>query len=176
MHDVTGNGGDNDRARLRSVTQGERLGGFVYGTIVVLSVIVTGTKAFPSAPGHVAALVAVTTVVFWLAHVYAHGIAFSIGRDTHLSLPELGHIAHREASIVVAGCPPAAALVLGAVGVLAEQTAIRFAYGLGLAVLGATGLAFARVERLGYLRTFIAVTMNLAIGVALIGLKVFVVH
>lgn len=176
MLDVTGDGGGSGRAGLPGAAQGERLGGFVYGTIVVLSVIVTGTKAFPSEPGHVAALVAVTTIVFWLAHVYAQGIAFSVGSGTHLSLDELRHIAHREASIVVAGFPPAAALALGAVGVFSEQTAIRFAYGLGLAVLGATGLAFARVERLGHLRTLIAISTNLAIGVALIGLKVFVVH
>src|SRR4249919_3825908 len=87
--------------RLGRTVLGERLGGFVYGTIVVLSVMVTGLKAFPNGLGRVALLVAVTTSVFWLAHVYAHGIAFSIGHDSHLSFAELGHIAWREASIVV---------------------------------------------------------------------------
>jgi hypothetical protein len=174
--DVTSDAGGKGRTRLRGAALGERLGGFVYGTIVVLSVIVTGAKAFPHALGQVAVLVAVTTVVFWLAHVYAHGIAFSVGRDTHLSLAELGHIGRREASIVAAGVPPETALVLGAAGLFSEQVAVWLAFGLGLAVLGATGLVFARVERLGYLRTLVAVCANLALGVALIGLKVFVVH
>jgi hypothetical protein len=174
--DVTVDAGDRGRARLRGASLGERLGGFVYGTIVALSVIVTGTKAFPSELGQVAVLVVVTTLVFWLAHVYAHGIAFSVGRNMHLSFAELGRIAREEASIMASGVPPSMALVLGAVGVLSNHVAIRLAFGLGLAVLGATGLVYARVERLGYLRTLVAVCANLALGVALIGLKVFVVH
>jgi hypothetical protein len=163
-------------ARLGRMGLGERLGGFVYGTIVVLSVIVTGAKAFPHGLGHVALLVAVTTVVFWLAHVYADGLAFSIGHGVHLSLAELGRIARREAAILGAGVPPEAALVLGAVGLLSEQVAVWLALGLGLAVLGAAGIVFARVERLGRLRMIAAVLANLALGVVLIGLKVLVVH
>src|SRR4051794_35790353 len=162
--------------RLRGAALGERLGGFVYGTIVVLSVIVTGTKAFPSDLGQVAVLVAVTTVVFWLAHVYSRGIAFSVGRNTHLSFAELGHIGLREASIVAAGVPPASALVLGAAGVLSDHGAVRLSFGLGLAVLGVTGLAYARAEGFGLLRTIVAVCANLTLGAVLIGLKVFIVH
>jgi hypothetical protein len=155
---------------------GERLGGFVYGTIVVLSVIVTGAKAFPHGLGHVALLVAVTTAVFWVAHVYAHGIAFSIGQDAHLSFAELGRIARREATILAAGVPPEAALVLGAVGLFSEQVAVWLALALGLAVLGVTGIVYARLEHLGRLRTIIAVLANLALGIVLMGLKVLVVH
>ena len=39
----------------------ERLGGFVYGTIVVLSVIVAGAKAYPDDTTRIAVLVVVTT-------------------------------------------------------------------------------------------------------------------
>jgi hypothetical protein len=155
---------------------GERLGGFVYGTIVVLSVIVTGVKAFPDTLWHVALLVAVTTVVFWLAHVYAHGIAFSLGHDEHLSLAELDHIGRREATIVGAGVPPEVALVLGAAGLLSMQVAIWLAFGLGLVVLGAVGVVFARVEHLSPANSVLAILANLALGLVLIGLKVWVVH
>ena len=155
---------------------GEQLAGFVYGTIVVLSVIVTGAKAFPHELGHIAVLVAVTTIVFWLAHVYAHVLAFSIGHDTHLSLGEFGHIARREASILAAGVPPEAALVLGGIGVLSAHFAIWLSFGLGLAVLGVAGIVFARVERLGRVRGIMAVLANLSLGIVLIGLKVIVVH
>ena len=163
-------------AGLGRAELGERLGGFVYGTIVVLSVIVTGLRAFPHGLWDVAVLVAVTTVVFWLAHVYAHGIAFSIGRDEHLSLKELDHIGRREASIVGAGVPPEVALVLGATGLLSDQVATWLAFGLGLVVLGAAGVVFARVEHLGPGRTTLAILANLALGLVLIGLKVLVVH
>jgi hypothetical protein len=163
-------------AGLGRAELGERLGGFVYGTIVVLSVIVTGLKAFPDALWHVALLVAVTTVVFWLAHVYAHGIAFSIGREEHLSLTELRGIARQEASIVGSGVPPEIALVLGATGVLSDQVATWSAFGLGLAVLALVGVRFARIEHLGAAQTIFAVLTNLALGLVLIGLKVLVVH
>lgn len=155
---------------------GERLGGFVYGTILVMSVVVAGVKAFPHEPGQVALLVAVTTFVFWIAHVYARGITFSVGHDAHLSLTELGDIARREAAILGAGVPPAAALVLGALGVFSEEVAGWLALGLGLAVLGTVGIVFARVEHLGRLQALVAVFTNLALGVLLIGLKVLVGH
>ena len=160
-----------DRRKL-----GEELAGFVYGTIVVLSVIVTGAKAFPHGLGHIALLVGVTTIVFWLAHVYAHVLAFSLSHDTHLSLAEFAHIARREASILAAGVPPEAALVLGAIGLFGEDFAIWLSFGLGLAVLGVTGIVFARVERLGAAPATMVVLANLALGIVLIGLKVLIVH
>ena len=68
------------------------------------------------------------------------------------------------------------ALVLGATGVLSDQVATWLAFGLGLVVLGAVGVVFARVERLGSGRTALAILANLALGLVLIGLKVLVVH
>jgi hypothetical protein len=155
---------------------GERLAGFIYGTIIVLSVLVAGTRAFPDEAGHIAALVAVTSVIFWLAHVYAHGLAHSVVHDEHLSLDELTHIARREGSIVGAAVPPLAALLLGAFGVLSTKSAAWLAFGLGLAVLAVQGVVFARVERLSWPAGLLVVAANLGLGVVLVGLKVFVAH
>jgi hypothetical protein len=163
-------------ARFGRGAVGRDVGGFVYGTIVVLSVIVAGAKAFPHAPGHVALLVAVTTVVFFLAHVYAHGLAFSIGQDVRLSLAELLTIARREAAIVGAGVPPEAALLLGAVGLFSEEVATWLAVGLGLVVLAVAGIVFALVERLRPLSALAVIFSNLALGIVLVALKVFVAH
>jgi hypothetical protein len=155
---------------------GERLAGFIYGTIVVLSVIVAGAKAYPHGPGHIAAIVLVTAVVFWLAHVYAHGVGHSVARDEHLSLAELRHIARREGSIVEAALPPVAALALGHFGVISTPASVWVAFGLGLAVLVAEGITFARVERLRLLGTLVVVALNLCLGLALIALKLVVSH
>jgi hypothetical protein len=163
-------------ARFGRAAVGRDLAGFVYGTIVVLSVIVAAAKAFPHQPGHVAVLVAVTTIVFWLAHVYAHGLGFSVEHDVHLSFAELRSIGRREGAIVGAGIPPEFALLLGAVGLLPESAATWLAMGLGLVVLGAAGIVFARVERLRPLSALAVVLANLALGVVLIGLKVLVTH
>src|SRR5207244_4130003 len=66
-------------ARISRATMGERLGGFIYGTIVALAVVVAGARAYPQGAGHIAALVAATSVAFWLAHVYSLARAERLG-------------------------------------------------------------------------------------------------
>jgi hypothetical protein len=163
-------------SRLSRSALGERLGGFIYGTIVVLAVVAAGARAYPDDAGRIAALVAATSAVFWLAHVYAHGLARSVAEDRHLSLAELRSLASREGSIVEASLPPVAALLLGALGVLSTRAAVWAAFGLGLLVLVALGITFARVERLGRLGTCLVVGANLTLGVALVGLKLVIAH
>jgi hypothetical protein len=165
-----------DDARTTRAAIGERLGGFIYGTIVVLAVIVAGAKAYPHEPGHIAVLALVTAVVFWVAHVYADSLGHSVAHDERISFDELKHIARREASMIEAALPPAGALLLGSLSVLSTRAAVWTALGLGLAVLGAQGIAFARMERLGRLGTMLVIGVNLALGVVLIALKVFITH
>ena len=119
---------------------------------------------------------AVTSFVFWLAHVYAHGLSYSATHDEHLSLAELRRIAGREGSIVGAALLPVAALSLGAFGLVSTRAAVWAAFGVGLAALVLEGFIFARVERMGALGTLAIVTANLALGVALVGLKLLVNH
>jgi hypothetical protein len=163
-------------SRFGRAAMGERLGGFIYGTIIVLAVLVAGAKAYPHAAGRIAALVAITSIVFWLAHVYAHSLGQSVATDEHLSMSELRHIARREGSLVEAAVPPLGALMLGAFGLVSTRAAVWLAFSLGLAVLAVQGVVFARVERLGWLGTLAVVTANLGLGVLLVGLKLFVSH
>jgi hypothetical protein len=162
--------------RLARSAMGARLAGFIYGTIVVLSVVVGGARAYAHEPGHIAVLVLAASVTFWLAHVYAHGLGHAVGHEEHLTLAEIRQIARRELSIVEAALPPAGALLLGALGILSTKTAVWLALGLGLAVLTAQGIVFARVERLGPVATLVVVTVNLALGLLLVLLKLLFVH
>jgi hypothetical protein len=162
--------------RLSRRATGERLAGFIYGTIIVLSVLIASSKAYPHDAAHIAAVVVVTSVVFWLAHVYAHGLAHSVTHDEHLSRAELWRIARREGSLVEATVPPLVPLLLAVFGVLSTKTAVWTAFGLGLAVLAVQGVVFARVERLGPTGTLLVVTANLSLGAVLVALKVFVSH
>jgi hypothetical protein len=155
---------------------GERLGGFIYGTIVVISAVIAGSKIYASDPWRIAVFVVVTTVVFWLAHVYAHSLAESVGHDEHLSLAEVRRIARREASLIEAAVPSVAALLLGALGLISERWAIWLAVALGLGVLAVQGFLFARVERLRWPATVVVVAINLGLGVLLIALKLLVTH
>ena len=156
--------------------RGERLGGFIYGTIIVLAVVVAGARAYEHEAGHIAGLVAVTVLVFWLAHVYADSLAHAVEHDEHLSLAEVRRIARHEASIIEAAVPPLAALLLGALGIVSTELSVWTAVVLGLVVLFAQGIAFARIERLGRLGTLVVVLANLGLGVTLVGLKLLVSH
>jgi hypothetical protein len=163
-------------SRFGRAAMGERLAGFIYGTIVALAVVVAGSRAYPHASGRIAALVAVTSAALWLAHVYAHAVGTAVAEDEHLSLAELRGIARREGSIVEAAVPPVAALLLGAVGIVSTQVAIWLAIALGLVVLAAQGIVFSRVERLGRLATAGVVLANAAFGLVLIALKLLLTH
>src|SRR5438067_78693 len=87
-------------ARISRATMGERLGGFIYGTIVALAVVVAGARAYPQGAGHIAALVAATSVAFWLAHVYSLALAHSVANDQHLSFGEVPRTARREGPMI----------------------------------------------------------------------------
>jgi len=161
---------------LDPAAMGARLGGFVYGTIVVLSVLVASARAYPHSAGRIAVLVVASSVVFWVAHVYAHGISESVTDDERLSVADLRRIARHEASILEAALPPLAALLLGALGVFSTRTAVWIAFALGLLVLLVEGIVVARVERLRALGTVIVVSANLALGLALVALKLLLGH
>jgi hypothetical protein len=71
---------------------------------------------------------------------------------------------------------PAAALVIGALGIIGGSVAIWLALGLGVAALAAQGVRYARLERLSKTGTTIVVGLNLVLGLSLVILKVIVVH
>jgi hypothetical protein len=155
---------------------GSRIAGFIYGTIVVLSVIVAGSRAYPHGPGHIAVLVAVTCVVFWLAHVYAHALGHSVDTGEHLSRRELVGIARREGSLVESALVPCVILILGAIGLVSDSVAVWGSFVAGLVALAAQGLYFARAERFGPLATLAVVAFNLGLGVILVALKLLLSH
>jgi hypothetical protein len=152
------------------------IAGTVYGTIVVLTVLAAAGKAFEHDLWRLVALVVVTVLVLWLAHVYSDGLGESLQLDRRLDAAELGAIARRELAIPLAAVAPTALLVLGAVGVLRGRTAVWLAVGIGVATLGLQGLRYALLERLGRVGTLVSVAVNVALGLAIVAVKVLVVH
>jgi hypothetical protein len=155
---------------------GERLGGYIYGTIVVLATVVAGAEAYRNGAGHIVLLVLMTTFVFWLAHVYAHALAHSVSTGKRISGAELVRLAHRESSIIEAAVVPVAVLALGKLDVLSVHTAVWLAIACGLGVLVAQGFRYARAEHLGVLGTVAVAGGNLAMGLLIVGLKLVVGH
>jgi hypothetical protein len=147
----------------------------VYGTVVVMATL-TAAYATEKHPWKLAVLVASTVVVFWVAHLYAHGVSESITLSRRVTLDEVRHIARREAGIVFAAAAPIAVLVVGATGLLHETTAVWLALGIGLLTLAVEGIRYARLEGFGRKGTLGAVVLNLSLGLLVVALKVAVAH
>jgi len=77
---------------------------------------------------------------------------------------------------VLAAVLPFTALVLGAIGIFRESTAVWIAMGVGLFTLGMEGVRYARLEGLGRAGTLAAMALNLSLGLLVVALKVLVAH
>ena len=108
----------------------ERLAGFVYGTIVVLAVLVAGVRAYPDDAGRIAVLVLVTSFVSSRTPMRTRSPTAWL---TTSACPRqsLRLIARREGSLVEAAVPPLAALMLGAFDAVSTSTAVWIAFESG---------------------------------------------
>lgn len=168
----------NPAMRLRTFVIGtrDRIAGAVYGTIVTLATLAAGASAYEHDLWRLEVIVAASVLILWVAHVYAHGLGDSLRFGRRLTLAELGSIAGREVSIPLAAVLPLAAIAIGAVGVLRGHLAIWVAFGIGVATLAVQGLRYARLERLGRAATFVAVAVNVGLGLTIVAVKVVVAH
>ena len=166
------------RQFLRRFLLGDRrtIAGTVYGTIVVLSVLAAGAHTYRHHLWRLAAIAAISSIVLWIAHVYSHGLGESVAVGRRLNVAEIREIARREYSIVLSAVLPVAAVVLGATGILHEPTALRWAFGVGILALAFQGVRYARLEQLSRVAAIATVSLNLALGLAIIAVEAFVTH
>jgi hypothetical protein len=177
---VSGVGSEEEATGARSVSRllfgaGDTIASTVYGTVVAMATISAAYAATKDA-WKVAATAATTAAVLWVAHVYAHGLSERINRGGRLARSELERLARRELGILLAAVLPVAALVLGALGLVREATAVWLALGIGLATLTVEGVRYARLERLGTVAATVAVAGNLALGLLVVVMKVALAH
>ena len=167
-------------SRLRRLVLGSRenIAGTVYGTIVAMGALAAGAEGSGGdiRPWELAVFVAATVLVLWIAHVYSHALGETIRLGRRVDAAELASVARREFAIPLAAVLPVGALVLGALGVFRETTAVWLALGFGVATLVVDGVRYAAVERLTPLGTIATVAINLALGLLIVGLKVLLGH
>ena len=158
----------------RHIDGGENLAGAIYGTILVTSVIAAADSS--DAIWRSIGIVEVTVLVFWLAHVYAHALAWSLDSNEPFSGRGLRPVARKEWPLLQAAVVPTIALVAGGIGLIRTQTAYWLAIGYGVAALVWWGLLIARKERLSRLATCALVLANAFFGLVIVLLKEFVNH
>jgi hypothetical protein len=166
------------QVKLEALVVGSRdtIAGTVYGAIVVLSVLTAGAPAFEHGNWHLLAVLGVTVLVFWTAHVYTHVIGESLQEGHRLERRQVIAIARRELAIPLAAVLPMTMVGLGVVGAIGASTALWLAAGISVATLTIQGIRYARLERLSRTGTIVSVAINLSLGLALVVLKVVVTH
>ena len=162
--------------RLREwlFNRGDNLAGAIYGTILVTSLVAAADSS--DAIWRSLGIVEVTVLVFWLAHVYAGALAWSLDSNQPFSRHGLRRVAGREWPLLQAAVVPSLALIAGGVGLIASRTAYWLAIGYGVAALVWWGLLFARKERLSRSATCALVLVNASFGLCIVLLKEFVGH
>jgi hypothetical protein len=144
----------------------------IYGTIVSAAVTVAGSAGGES-PGHLAATVALTLVVFWLAHVYSALLTHRFGGATLVWATLLHHMVEEFPMIEAAG-PQIALLLVGGTGLLAESVAINLALAVAVVSLLVWGMAGARRRAWPWPAAFTAGVIDATFGMAIIALKALV--
>jgi hypothetical protein len=148
----------------------ESIGGTVYGTIIVMATIAAGAHSRTSA-SELATVVGVSVIVLWIAHVYANGLAESLQRGRRLDVAETLAVARHELAMPLAAVAPLASLVLGALGVLEEVTAVRLALAFGVVTLGFQGARYAALEQLRPLGAVFSIALNVLLGLIIVVLE-----
>jgi hypothetical protein len=149
----------------------DRIAGTIYGTIVVMAVLAAGSDSETIDAWELDVLMVATVSVLWCAHVYAHALAESVTTGERLSRRTVSGLAGRELSIVLSAVVPAVVLLLGVLGVLSDADAVSLALLLGTVTLAVQGVWYARAAHLTRSATMVVVTLNLFLGLLIVGLK-----
>ncbi|UFS59394.1 hypothetical protein [Subtercola endophyticus] len=111
----------------------------IYGTLLVSAII--GTAADDEKDLDILITTLGTVIVFWIAHVFAEGIAH-YGTPKSVGLPMLASLKHSlnsAAGLLYSAIVPCFFLLLGALGVMDEGTAYRISLWIPVVLLAALG-------------------------------------
>ncbi len=148
----------------------------IYGTILVTAVVAVASNNEETGALAGALGILVTTLVFWLAHVYASLLAHRVTMKQQPSWKEVRQLAREEWPLVQAGILPALILLLGAAGLYGRDTAFTIAMWSGVAILFFWGALYARQEGAGPAGMLLSGVFNSALGLVIVVMKALVTH
>ena len=121
---------------------------------------------------------ALTNLVFWMAHVHATLIAdwSHEGAAGRPSWKQARQRWRNEFPLAMACLPTVVVLVLSGLGFYGVEFAVWLSLIMGIVLLAAWGFAIARVARLGAFGYLFVAGINVGLGLAIVLLKVIVSH
>jgi hypothetical protein len=148
----------------------------IYGLLIALSVVTALTfKKEPDA-GVMAAAVAATSLVFWLAHMHAHLVAEWIRTGTRPTGERVRQEGVDQLPMIVSAAPAWVILTLSDMGLFVTGTAVWIVAVVSLVLLAAWGVAMGRVANLGVTGTLTIASINVGIGALIVVLKATIGH
>jgi hypothetical protein len=148
----------------------------VYGLILVSGmIVVSGTVVGTSVNALVT--VAITVVVFYLAHVYAGTLGRLAMTDGRAGLgASLRAAARHSLGLLVASVPPLLILLLGATDLIDDSNAIWTALILDTVILGVLGWLAVSRWTTHWLPRLLSALVTAAFGAVLVALKAVIHH
>lgn len=146
----------------------------IYGTILITALVAGLSEGYEIDAWQILVSVTATTLVFWLAHVYAEVLSMQLAAGRKLTWAAARRAMDDELPMVQAGLPAAVALGLAALGFYSTDTGVTLAIGFGVASLFAYGVVLGHREGAGHLQTFIGACINGAFGLVIVALKAFI--
>lgn len=149
------------------------LAGAIYGTILATTVV-AAAGTHPESLGRTTLLVVGTSVVFWVAHVYAVEVAARLVAGRPLGRPEALRLARAQWPMLQSAWPVVVTLLLGVVGLLDPVRAVDVAMAVGIGALFTYGVLIGRQEGAAWPRVLLNGLAVGALGLAVLLLKVLV--
>jgi hypothetical protein len=146
----------------------------IYGTIVATAIVAGLGERASVSPRRALWILLASGLFFWAAHVYSSLLAQRIQSRRRTRRADVRNTLSREWPLFYSSFPLAVPLVLGWLGVFSGHVALGVATFVGVATLIAWGIRFSRREGYGLAGIVAAASVNAAVGLFIVGLKVAV--
>jgi hypothetical protein len=145
----------------------------IYGSMLVTVLIAAQNRAEVSV-SRVGLYVALGVFAFWLTHIWATIVGMRLhGTVTGAAFREA---AREESPMLAAAVAPLIALGVGLVGAVTQDQAMDLALAVAVAQLFLWGVAVGRAIGRAWGSAIVVGLVDLALGLAIVALKVFVLH
>ncbi len=163
----------SDEGQILLENKARRFAGAIYGTILATSVLAAAGGDTNALTGTFV-IVLVTSLVFWLAHVYSLCLGARMLMTRPLRRDEIRAIASDEWPMLSSSFPILGVLLLGVFGIIEKSTASYVAMFVGIGALFIYGIIAGRGEQLPWTRQVLNTLVIAAFGIAILALKVMV--
>lgn len=126
------------------------IGRWVYGTVVLMTVLVVYADDGPVSFGEAAGVVSAPMLATFLAHLFSSVLAAESGKPGGLNRHEIADLVRSDAQFLMLTLPPLVVLLLGALGAFTPPTAVALILWGGVALLVLVGGFAGRRVGLGW--------------------------